>query len=108
MHVTGALLLIALFLVRIPYRVQGTFILRSEAVAYLTSPFDGFVDKVAVRPGDLLAQDAEVVSLNRAELLLEQSSALAEMGRYEREMEKARAVKLLAEMRINEAFLRQY
>lgn len=105
--ILGVITLFALFLVRIPYRVEGTFILRAQEVAYLTAPFDGYIDNVPVRPGDVLNKGGEVVSLNRAELLLEQSAAAAEIGRYEREMEKARAAKLLAEMRINNAMLEQ-
>lgn len=105
--ISGALLLAILFFVRVSYRVEGNFILRADAVAYLTAPFEGYIDKVSVRPGDALFKGSEIVSLNRAELLLEQSAAMAEIGRYEREMEKARAAKQLAEMRINEALLRQ-
>ncbi len=101
--ILGVILVAALFLVRVNYRVEGTFILRSDAVSYLTAPFEGFIDKVAVRPGDYLVKGAEVVSLNRSDLLLEQSAAAAEITRYEREMEKARAGKLLAEMRISQA-----
>ncbi|MGB8170658.1 MAG: HlyD family efflux transporter periplasmic adaptor subunit [Chthoniobacteraceae bacterium] len=102
-----ALLVIALFVVRLPYRVQGTFILRSDAVSYLTAPFDGYIDEVNARPGDVLAKGAPIVSLNRAELLLEQSAAAAEIGRYQREAEKARALNQLAEMKIAEALMRQ-
>lgn len=103
----GVLLVAALFLVRVPYRVEGNFIVRSEAVSYLTAPFEGFIDKVSVKPGDYLKAGDEMVSLNRAELLLEQSNALAEIGRYEREMEKARAGRQLAEMRIAESLILQ-
>lgn len=105
--ILGTLLFIALFIVRVPYRAEGTFILRSEAVSYLTAPFEGYIETVSVRPGDLLKKGTEIVALNRAELLLEQSSAMAEIGRYDREREKARAAKQLAEMRINEAMLQQ-
>jgi hypothetical protein len=105
--VSGALLLAALFLVRVPYRVEGTFIVRSEAVGYITAPFDGFIDKVNVRPGDRLSAGTEIVALNRAELLLEQANAAADFGQREREMEKARAGRQLAEMRIAEALMQQ-
>ena len=105
--VFGAVALAALFLVRVTYRVEGNFMLRSEAVSYLTSPFDGFIDQVHVRPGDFLPKGGPILSLNRSELLLEQSAALAELGRYEREAEKARAVRAIAEMQINEALMQQ-
>jgi GAF domain-containing protein len=103
----GVLVLALLFLVRWSYRAQGTFIVRSEAVSFLTAPFDGYVDRVAVRTGDFVPKGGEIVALNRAELLLEQSSAAAEIARYERETEKARAAKQLAEMRIAEALAEQ-
>jgi len=105
--ILGVIVLALLFLVRWPYRAQGTFIVRSEAVSYLTAPFDGYIDQVAVRTGDFLRKGGDIVSLNRAELLLEQSSAAAETVRYERETEKARAAKQLAEMRIAEALAQQ-
>jgi multidrug resistance efflux pump len=105
--ILGVLLVAALFLIRVPYRVEGTFILRAEGVGYVTAPFDGYIEKVNARPGDHLAKDAEIVLLNRAELLLEQSNAAADMGRYEREAEKARANKQLAEMRIADALKEQ-
>lgn len=105
--IAGAVSLLALFLVRVPYRVEGKFIVRSEAVSYLTAPFEGYVETVSVRPGDYLTKGAPIVALNRTELLLEQSSAMAEIGRYEREGEKARATKQLAEMRIAEALRQQ-
>ncbi len=105
--ILGALVLVLLFLVRWPYRAQGTFIVRSEAVSFLTAPFDGYVDRVPVRTGDFVPKGGEIVALNRAELLLEQSSAAAEIARYEREAEKARAAKQLAEMRIADALAEQ-
>ncbi len=105
--ILGVLVLAALFLVRWSYRAEGNFIVRSEAVSYLTAPFDGYIENVPVRTGDFLRKGGEIVSLNRAELLLEQASAAAEIARYEREMEKARAAKQLAEMRIAEALAQQ-
>lgn len=85
---------------RVPYRVEGEFILRSEEVAYLSSPFDGYIEKVHVRPGDMVAAGATLLQLNTAELHLEESNALADWVRFQREAEKARATNALAEMRI--------
>lgn len=85
---------------RVPYRVEGEFILRSEEVAYLTSPFDGYIEQVHVRPGDVVAAGGTLLHLNTAELRLEESNALADWVRFQREAEKARATNALAEMRI--------
>lgn len=105
--ILGALLLAALFIVRVPYRVEGNFIVRSEAVGYVTAPFDGYIEKVNVRPGDHVAGGSEIVSLNRTELSLEKVNAAADIARYEREMEKARATRQLAEMSIAQALMDQ-
>ncbi len=92
--------LILLFFLRVPYRVEGNFILRSDEVTYLTAPFDGFIDQVRGRPGDAVEAGASLVSLKTSELELEESAALADLNRYQREAEKARAANSLAEMRI--------
>jgi multidrug resistance efflux pump len=102
-----ALVLLALFIVRVNYRVEGTFILRSDEASYLTAPFDGYIDEVLVRGGDAVKKGGTLLSLNRNELLLDQSAALADLARYQREAEKARAAKNLAEMRIDEALAQQ-
>jgi Barrel-sandwich domain of CusB or HlyD membrane-fusion/GAF domain len=105
--ILGVVLLAALFLVRVSYRVEGNFIVRSEAVAYITAPFEGYVEKVSVRPGDAVAAGSEIVALNRAELFVEKANAMAEIERYESEAAKARSAKSLAEMVIASALARQ-
>ena len=104
---TIALALAILFFFRVTYRVEGTFVLRSDEVSYLTAPFDGYIDKVFVRAGDAIPKDGKLVSLNTSELELEESAALADLNRYQREAEKARAAKALAEMRISQALAEQ-
>ncbi|HAM70281.1 MAG TPA: hypothetical protein DCM86_01385, partial [Verrucomicrobiales bacterium] len=103
----GAILLLALIFVRVPYRVSGNFILRSDALTYVTAPFDGFLRTVQVRPGDILPAGAPLLSLDTVELELEASSATADLARYQREAEKARAAKNLADMRISQALADQ-
>jgi multidrug resistance efflux pump len=101
------LVLFALFLVRVNYRVEGNFILRSDEAEYLTAPFDGYIDQVFVRAGDRVIQGEPLVTLNRSELLLDQSAALADVVRYQREADKARAANSIAEMRIDGAQAQQ-
>jgi biotin carboxyl carrier protein len=102
-----ALALALLFFLRVPYRVEGNFLLRSDEVAYLTAPFDGYISQVHARPGDAVAAAGRLLTLNTAELELEESAALADLNRYQREAEKARAARQLAEMRIAEALAQQ-
>jgi hypothetical protein len=101
------LILAALFLVRVNYRVEGNFILRSDEAEYLTAPFDGYIEQVFVRAGDHVEKGGKLVALNRSELALEESAALADLTRYQRESEKSRAAKNLAEMRIADALAQQ-
>ena len=105
--VTIAVVLAFLLFFRTTYRVQGTFVLRSEEVSYLTAPFDGYIDQVFVRAGDAVPKDGKLVRLNTSDLELEESAALADLNRYQREAEKARAAKTLAEMRISQALAEQ-
>jgi biotin carboxyl carrier protein len=101
------LVLFALFLVRVNYRVEGNFILRSDEAEYVTAPFDGYIDQVFVRAGDQVDKGSPLVNLNRSELLLDQSAALADVVRYQREAEKARAANNIADMRIDNALAQQ-
>ncbi len=101
------LILAALFLVRVTYRVQGNFILRSDEAEYLTAPFDGYIDRVYARAGDRVTNGAPLLMLNRSELLLEQAGALADVARYQRLSEKDRAANNIADMRIDEAQARE-
>ncbi len=101
------LLLAALFLVRVTYRVEGNFILRSDEAAYLTAPFEGYIEQVFVRPGDVVTNGEPLLALNRGELLLQQAAALADLTRYQRQAEKDRAGNNIADMRIDDAQARQ-
>ena len=99
----GTAVLIALLLPVWRYRVEGTFVVRSDEVSYLTAPFDGYIKSVEARPGDRLAADAPLLHLNTQELDFEEAAAGADYTRYLREAEKARAAKNFAEMRIAQA-----
>ena len=100
-------LVAALFLVKPTYRVEGDFTLSSEEEAFLPVPYDGYINKVFARAGDVVNADAPLLQMDIAELELEQSAATADLHRYEREAEKARAGKELAEMRIAQAMAEQ-
>jgi multidrug efflux pump subunit AcrA (membrane-fusion protein) len=89
------------------YRVEGNFILRSDDVTYLTTPFDGYIREVQVRPGDLVKSNSVLLRMNTSDLLLEESAAMADLNRYLREVEKSRATNSLAEMRISESMADQ-
>jgi multidrug resistance efflux pump len=85
------------------YRVEATFILRTDDLAFLPSPFDGYIEEVHVKVGDYVDLKAPLLSLDTRELLLEESTAIANQNRYAREAEKARAQNALADMKIARA-----
>lgn len=97
------LVLALLFLVRVTYRVQGNFILRSDDAEYLTAPYDGYIDQVYARAGDRVTNGQPLLTLNRSELLLDEAAAQADVARYERQAEKDRAANDIADMRIDGA-----
>lgn len=96
--VTAVILLLCL--VRLNYRVEANYILRSEEVRYIAAPFNGYLEEVKVRPGDEVKAGQVVLRLNRDDLYLEEAASTAELSRYQREAEKARAANQLAEMRV--------
>ncbi len=102
-----AVLLAVLIFVKVDYRVESDFILRSDQVAYLTTPFDGYIETVyleapaTVKEGDLL------LTLQTDDLLLQEAAELANVNAYVRQAERARAQNLLADMQIAEAQVKQ-
>jgi multidrug resistance efflux pump len=100
-------LLAVLIFLPVPYRVEGNFVLKSDEVSFRTAPFDGYIEQVSVRPGDAVKQGQPLVQLMTRELELEESGALADLGRFQREAEKARATNGLADMRIAMALAEQ-
>lgn len=85
------------------YSVEATAILKTETLAYLPAPFDGFVEDVAVQVGDTVTAGQALLSLDTTEMYLKESEATADILRYARAADKARAQNALADMRIAEA-----
>jgi len=100
-------LLGVLFFVRVPYRVEGNFVVKSDNTSFRTAPFDSYIEQVFVRPGDVVKAGAPLIKLTTRELELEESTAQAELVRYQREAEKSRAANMLAEMRVAQALSEQ-
>src|SRR6185312_6914710 len=73
----------------------------------LSAPFDGYIDEVLARPGDVVKAGQPLLKLKTSELELDESFALADLSRYQREAEKARATRALADMRVAEAMAAQ-
>ncbi len=85
---------------RLNYRVEAPFILRTDDLAYLPAPFDGYINEVPLEVGDQVNEGQVLLTLDTRELLLEESTSIANENRYSREAEKARAQNALADMKI--------
>ena len=99
----GLILCVALAFVlfgKLTYRVEAPFIIRSDDLSYLPAPFDGYIDDVPVEVGDQVDKGDILLTLDIRELLIEESTAIANQNRYTREAEKARAENALADMKI--------
>ena len=97
------ILLAVLLFGRWNYRIEAPFILKTDDLAFLPAPFDGYIHEVHVQVGDEVNEGDLLLSLDTGELLVEESAAIADQARYSGEAEKARARYALAEMKINEA-----
>ena len=89
------------------YRVEAPFMLKTDDVAFLPAAFDGYIDEVHVKVGDVVKVMGPLLTLDTRELLLEESTAIANQNRYAREAEKARAVNALADMKVAQALEEQ-
>lgn len=101
--VAGMIGLGFLVLGRLEYRVEGEFIIRSEDLTHVPTPFDGFLDAVHFRVGDRAEEGEVLVELDDSQHLLEESAALAQIQRYKSEAEKAETDSRLADMRVSQA-----
>jgi hypothetical protein len=95
-----AVALAVLFFGRMNYRVKASFILRTDDIAILSAPFNGFIESAPTRPGDPVHPKDTLLKLDTRDLLLEEAAAKADLDRYTRDAEWSRATNGLAEMRI--------
>jgi len=99
----AVVLLILSAVVKIDYRVEAPFSLRTEDLSFIGAPFNGYLDEVKVDVGDEVKKGAVLASLDVRDLLLEEAGAAAEQTRLLGEVEKASAADKPAEMQIARA-----
>lgn len=98
--VVTALFLAFAFFVPYTYRAKANFIVVPDSLALLPVPFNGFIDSVANRPGDLVEKGEVLFSMDNGELRVEKARAEADLRRYQAESELAEARNEMAEFRV--------
>lgn len=107
-YVAAAILVMAFLLFgNMEYRVEAPFILRTKDLSLLSAPFDGYIEKVSRKAGDLVTASQPLLSLDIRQLLLEESRSVADVQRYMQDEKKAMAQNALADMKVAEALRRQ-
>lgn len=102
--VFGSAALIAfLCLYKFPYRIEAPFTLKPDRVVSIPAPFDGYLEKVAVRPGDAVKEKQALANLDPAELRLQIAEQLATQRRYESEAAVAQGADRITDMRVAQA-----
>lgn len=101
----GLILFATLF--PLDYKVSSPAILKTDKIIYLTTPFDGYIDSVFVKPGDVVYKGQEILRLDQKALKLEEADLMAVEQDNRREIQKAQANRELAEIRIQQAKLAQ-
>ncbi|MBF0195229.1 MAG: efflux RND transporter periplasmic adaptor subunit [Magnetococcales bacterium] len=96
-------ILIIVLMTTWPYRVESPFLLKTDDTYTTPAPFDGYIDDVKVKEGDLVQKKSILAKLDVRKLQMEKSSTLAEISQYTLEAENFRSQKDLAQMRIARA-----
>jgi biotin carboxyl carrier protein len=81
-----------------PYRVQANFSLKADQLAYVTTPFEGYIKEVPFRLGDTVEAGDVVVALDDQELVLEEMEAMANRERFENETRQAQRERRMVEL----------
>ncbi len=95
------------FIIRTDYRVDSTFILKTDKYQFLTAPFDGYIDTVFVKQGEIVTDGDSLLVLDNKEMMIEHDNVASELKRYRHEKLKAMANEDLAEMNIAQAKITQ-
>lgn len=85
------------------YRAEAPFVFQAIEQRVLPAPFDGYIDRVEVAPGDPVRRGQLLATLETDDLRLKLTEAQAEQRRYLTEAKAAREARETAKMQIAEA-----
>lgn len=101
--VTTSIFLLFALLVPFTYRASSTFIMRPDSLAHLPAPYEGFIARAGVRPGDLVVRGQTLLALDDRDLTIQRAETMAEIRRHRASAELAEAEGNLAELRVARA-----
>ncbi len=104
---TISIVLLCSFIFEMDYKIEAKATLETDNVANLSAPYDGFVKDVKYYSGEEVKKGETLITLDSQELLLKEIEAQADVSRFSRETEKARANRELADMNISIARMEQ-
>ncbi|MGZ0656734.1 efflux RND transporter periplasmic adaptor subunit [Coraliomargarita sp. W4R53] len=92
-----------IFAVFVPYtyRVKANFIIVPDRLALMPVPFQGFIEEVYFKPGDLVEAGQVLVAMDDGELQVERVRAIADLSRYRAEAEQAEAEGKMGDFRVS-------
>ena len=94
-----ALVLAFLFFWPWPYKVSGTFKLKTIDTVFIPAPFDGFLGEVSFREGDPIKEGEVMLKLDQRELEMDLADIVADNERFKNEAKLALSQNNLSEMR---------
>lgn len=103
----GAVLLMLLVGVDVPYRVSAKAVIEGELRRATVAPFDGYIDQAPVRAGDVVKRGQLLARLLDRDLRLEQARWTAERDVAQRKLRQASAAQDRATMAMVSAQIEQ-
>jgi multidrug resistance efflux pump len=98
-----ALALLMSGLIESNYRIQARASLEGQIQRVVTAPFDGYLQEVSAKAGDVVAQGAPLCQLEDRDLQLEQAKWQTELAKLQRERREALASHERSRVRILQA-----
>jgi biotin carboxyl carrier protein len=89
------------------YYVKAPCILKTEKLAYVSAPYNGYISTVNAQIGDIVKKGDLLLELDSRDLRLKEAEIVADIHQFARAEEKARSQDYLADMRIAQARLQR-
>lgn len=101
--VSFTLLLLWIVFGKMEYKVESVANIETDNIAYLSAPFDGVIHEVNITTGDFVSKDQILAKFDTQELSLRKLEISSDIVKYNTEIEKTRANRALADMKIAQA-----